>query len=201
MRPVIAFHWGLITFHFIFVSAFSTTSETYHGTNPITPLLKDPVFIGFVESVGGLSQFAAVIDRILGHASSLCNVVSASLADFKIGGDVIIVKICFADDNCWAVKFLEYKPYTVASIRAAKTSMTLVEKHFPYISIPCYRGFGQEDPFLYYFSDWIEGNTLYDRLPLKVSNRRPIKLPNKVVTGLVEFVYNLITCAIPKDEG
>jgi hypothetical protein len=199
---MITFHWGLITFRFIFVSAFSTTPETYYGTNSITPLLKDPVFIGFVELVGGLSQFAAVVDRILGHASSLRNGVSASLADFKTGGDAIIAKICFADDNCWAAKLLEHKPYTtVASIRAAKKAMSLIEKHCPYIPIPRYTGFGQEDPLLYYFSDWIEGDTLYDRLPFKVSKRRPIELPNKVVTGLAEFVYNLTTCAIPKDEG
>src|SRR5271167_1914323 len=120
MRPMIAFHWGLITFRFIFVSAFSTTPETYYGTNPNTRLLKDPVFIGTVELAGGLSQFTAVMDRILGHASSLRNGVSASVADFKTGGDAIIAKICFADDNCWAAKLLEHKLDTVASIRTAK---------------------------------------------------------------------------------
>lgn len=201
MRPMICFHWGLITFCFIFVSAFSATPETCYGTNPITRLLKDPVFMGIVELVGGLSQFAAVVDRILRHASSLRNGVSASVADFMTGGDAIIAKICFADDNCWAAKLLEHKLHTVASIRTAEKAMTLVEKHCPYIPIPRYRGFGQEDPLLYYFSDWIEGNTLYDRLPFKVSKRRSIKLPNKVVIGLAEFVYNLTTCAIPKDEG
>lgn len=165
------------------------------------PLLKDPVFSGFVELVGGLSQFTAVIDRIVGHASSLHNGVSASLVDFETGGDAIIAKICFADNNCWAAKLLEHKSHTVASIRAAKQALTLVEKHCPYIPIPLYRGFGQEDHILYYFSDWIEGNTLDDGLPLKLSKRRRIKLPNKVVTGLAEFVYNLTTCAIPKEEG
>ena len=165
------------------------------------PILKDPLFRGFVELVGGLSQFAAVMDRILGHASCLRNGASASLSDFKTGGDSIIAKICFADDNCWAAKLLEHKSYTVASIRAAKKAMTLLEKHCPYIPIPRYRGFGQEDRLLYYFSDWIEGNTLNDRLPSKVSKRRPIKLPNKVITDLAEVVYNLTTCAIPTEEG
>jgi hypothetical protein len=79
--------------------------------------------------------------------------------------------------------------------------MTLVEKHCPYIPIPRYRGFGQVDSLYYYFNDWIEGNTLDDMLPFKMSKRRPIKLPIKVVTDLAEFVYNLTTCAIPKDES
>jgi hypothetical protein len=171
-----------------------------HGCDLTIPLLEDRQFHQIVESTGGPFEFTKVISNVLGHASYLRRGINAFVTEFKMGGNTIIAKICFEDEVCWAGKLMENDEITFGAMTAARSALTLVEKHCSHIPISHFRGSGQHNTVLYYFTDWIEGKTLQDKLQNRINPWSRIRLPNTVVTSLAGFVYNLTTCGIPQNK-
>jgi hypothetical protein len=118
----------------------------------------------------------------------------------------VIAKICFPDDTCWAAKIQENTLPTVAADLAGIMSMGILEQVCPDIpSIRC-RGDGHTSSpaVLYTFTEWIEGKILQDwifsdmEINISSSNLSGVRIPDKLVTSLAEFAYNLTTCQIPE---
>jgi serine/threonine protein kinase len=164
------------------------------------PLLEDKQFRHIVESTGGPFEFTKVINNVLGRASYLRGGIDAFVTEFKMGGNAIIAKVCFEDEVCWAGKVMENDEDTFGGLSAARLALTLVEKHCSHIPIPHFKGSGQHNRVIYYFTEWIEGKTLQDKLPRRIYPWSRIRLPNTIVSSLAGFVYNLTTCGIPKNE-
>lgn len=49
--------------------------------------------------------------------------------------------------------------------------------------------------------EWIEGKPLSEWVLDNDPYSAVIKIPEKIVTSLAEFVYNLTTCPIPREES
>ena len=81
----------------------------------------------------------------------------------------------------------------------------LVQQYCPNISIAQFKGCSRPHKLLFCFTEWIEGKNLRDKIlgesPIMATVGTSITIPAKVVTSLAEFVYNLTTCPIPKNES
>jgi hypothetical protein len=53
----------------------------------------------------------------------------------------------------------------------------------------------------HYFTEWVEGETLLEWVLENNPSSTIIKIPERIVTSLAEFVYNLTTCPIPKKRS
>jgi len=89
-----------------------------------------------------------------------------------------------------------YPRGTIYAIRALK----LLHQYCPNIPTPKIKGYNQHK-IIYYFTDWIEGSILEDRVLRDPINVSVVRIPEKIITSLAEFVYNLTTCPIPKNES
>ena len=121
----------------------------------------------------------------------------------------VIAEICFPDDTCWAVKIQQNILATVVSDLAGIKSMGILEQVGPDIPRLRCRGYGRTSrpaAVLYTFTEWIEGKILYDwiisdrEVNNSSSNLSSIRIPDKLVTSLAEFTYNLTTCQIPEKD-
>ena len=152
------------------------------------------------DAVEGREGFEAEVRNVVAAASSLRNGIPASVVEFKVSW-AIVAKICFTDDICWAAKMRTIRPRnreTVYGIGA----MMLVEDYCPNIPISKYKGYFQGG-LLSIFTEWLEGRNLEEVVLSSRSSLRDgeiFTIPDKVVTSLAEFVYNLTTCPIPRDK-
>ena len=87
---------------------------------------------------------------------------------------------------------IEEAQYGVAAVLA-------VQRYCPNIPTAKLHGFGGEK-LRNYFSEWIQGQTLHDKVDSNYILGTPVQIPEKVVTSLAEFVFNL-TCPIPREES
>jgi hypothetical protein len=184
----------LISLYAVILSIHAMSLEDIVGWNEIV----QPEH-SVLQAIGGIDQFEFEIKNVIIEASSVRNDMPASLVEFDHGGNALIAKICFADGICWAAKIMENGPLAKQVISSAAEALTLIERYCPDIPIAKFKGWGtSQGKLLYYFTEWIEGK----QLSANVSDSgTTFSIPEKVVTLLAEFVYNLTTCPIPKKES
>ena len=168
-----------------------------------------PKVARLLDAVGGRDEFEAEVRNAVTKASLLRNGIPAFLVEFQVSGS-IVAKICFIDGICWAAKMREIcrydrdakyaiLPYDRATLYGIR-AMMLVEQYCPNIPIAKFRGFSQHK-LQYCFTEWIEGKPPNEEVLGNTSVVTTISIPEKIVTSLAEFVYNLTTCPIPKKES
>jgi len=133
----------------VVLSALSImTVGSVHGCDLTIPLLEDRQFRHLIGSTGGTLEFTKVIN-VLGRASYLRGGIDAFVTEFKMGGNAIIAKVCFEDEVCWEGKLMQNDEDTFGGMGAARSALTLVEKHCSYLPIPHFRGSGQHNTVIY----------------------------------------------------
>jgi hypothetical protein len=150
-----------------------------------------------LDTVGGGDEFNAEVYFAVANASAWRNGIPASYVTLKAGGGGVVSKICFDDGVCWADKMVEHDNQAVFS---GMMAMSVVQKRCSNIPVPKIMGWCQRK-LDHYFTEWIEGKPLSEWVLDNDSNSVVIKIPEKVVTSLAEFVYNLTTCPIPREES
>ena len=159
-----------------------------------------PFVTRILDVAGGIEGFEAEVRNAVAEASSLRGGIPASVVDFKISR-TIVAKICFIDDICWAAKMREIVPYD-RETEYGIGAMMLVENYCPNIPISKFKGYAQRK-LLYYFTEWIEGRSLLDEVfgPQAYAQiGETFSIPERIVTSLAEFVYNITTCPIPRKK-
>jgi hypothetical protein len=191
---------------FLFLVFLKTLITLAHSLeSPYSALGNAPAITAvnwILHSVGGMNQFQLEVNRAISYASSSRNEIPASLVEFKAGGGGITAKICFVDGVCWADKMVAGL-LDVQNSNYGFAAMSLVQQYCSYIPTPKYLG-ARQGLLTHYFTEWVEGPTLHERVFAVISNltlETPVKMPRKVVTSLAEFVYNLTTCPIPREES
>jgi hypothetical protein len=148
-----------------------------------------------LDSVG--DQFNDEVYFAVANASAWRNGIPASFVGLKGGGGGVVSKICFDDGVCWADKMLEHNNQWGDY---GMIAMSAVERHCPNIPVPKIMGWCQRK-LDHYFTEWVEGKTLSEWVLDNDPYSTIVKIPEKVVTSLAEFVYNLTTCPIPREES
>jgi hypothetical protein len=186
--------YTLISLYAIIVSIYAMSLEDIVGWNrPIRPEHR------VLQAIGGIDQFEFEVKNVIRKASSLHNDRPASLVEFNYGSNSLIAKICFLDGICWAAKMMENRPLNERVISSATEAMTLIERYCQDIPIPKLRGLGPpQGKLIYYFTEWIDAKPLSANVS---GSGATFSIPEKVVISLAEFVYNLTTCPIPKQES
>jgi hypothetical protein len=147
------------------------------------------------DAVGGGDQFNTEVYFAVANASARRNGIPASFVELKVGGGGIVSKICFDDGVCWADKMLQRDDQRG---EYGMLAMLAVKKCCPNIPVPKIMGWCQRK-LDHYFTEWIEGKTLSEWVLDKDPYSTIVKIPEKVVISLAEFVYNLTTCPIPRE--
>jgi hypothetical protein len=185
-------------------SSSLTSPEDINWTGALSLKYEDSSLPGILSAVGGVKELKAELFFIMTEASSLRGGISTSkFVSLDVGRYAILAKICFEDGICWATKMYENRPgFYNRGIDHGILAMELVQKYCPDIPISTPRGCGMHK-LRYCFTDWIEGENLYDRYFVKEESAEVqiIRIPEKVVTSLAEFIYNLTTCSIPERES
>ena len=177
-------------------------------TGTMSPKHGDTALPGILAVVGGLRELKAEVIFIMNEASSRRNVPSTfNSVHLEVGAYAIVSKVCFNDGICWAIKMYENRPASIfgRAIDYGVSSANLVQRYCPNIPINTPRGCSVHK-LRYCFTDWVEGETLFDRyFPdtelLASLEQATITIPQKIVSSLAEFVYNLTTCPIPEMES
>ena len=177
-------------------------------TGTISPKHEDTALPGILAVVGGLRELKAEVIFIMNEASSRRNVTSTlNAVHLEVGTYAIVSKVCFNDGICWAVNMYENLPASIfgRAIDYGTSAANLVQRYCPDIPINTPRGCGVHK-LRYCFTDWVEGETLFDRYFPKTNLLAPLEqatitIPRKTVSSLAEFVYNLTTCPIPEIES
>jgi hypothetical protein len=166
---------------------------------------KDTALPGILAVLGGVPELKAEVIFIMNEASARRSATPIlNVVHLAVGTYAIVSKVCFVDGVCWAVKMYENRPASLLNqaIDYGASAANLVQRYCPDIPINIPRGCGIHK-LKYCFTDWVDGETLFNRYKLELLvpwERTNITIPRKTVTSLAEFVYNLTTCAIPKDE-
>ena len=188
----------LVLLHAMIASTNSIATEKIIEKITAAPLTRAMVEI--LDCVGGKDQFQDELNEAITYASTWRDNIPASLVQIKVGGAAgVVAKICFVDGVCWADKILanhlrmEEAYYGVMAI-------STVQQYCPNIPTAKFVGYGR-GKLGHYFSEWIEGQTLHDKMASNYTPGTYVKIPEKVVTSLAEFVYNLTTCPIPREES
>ena len=133
--------------------------------------------------------------------------------NYTAGYNGIVGRLCFEDDLCWATKIsLQNEDYYSVGMRHAVRSLEAIAAYCPNLPVPRVYGYSidkENATFCYYFMDWIEGKTLLRDTQIirtKVSEKRGqfgvnITIPEKIVTQLASFFYDLTTYSIPKEKS
>jgi aminoglycoside phosphotransferase (APT) family kinase protein len=109
-------------------------------------------------------------------------------------------------------KSLQNEDYYSVGMRHAVRSLEAIAAYCPNLPVPRVYGYSidkENATFCYYFMDWIEGKTLLRDTQIirtKVSEKRGqfgvnITIPEKIVTQLASFFYDLTTYSIPKEKS
>ena len=152
-----------------------------------------------VDGMSEMDHFKIELKNAMTQASSMRNDLPVSLMEFHTGSTAIVAKICFADDICWAMKMYEDFKLLNLHVQYGINAMTLIHQYCPNIPIPEFKGcnWGR---FLYCFTEWIEGQTLFDHSSsIEEKGKTSITIPQNIVISLAEFVYNVTTCPIPEN--
>jgi hypothetical protein len=134
-------------------------------TGSMSPKYENTALPGIFAVVGGLPGLKTEVVSIMEEASSRHNVTSILNSIYlDVGSDAIVSKVCFTDGICWAVKLYENRPASIfgRSIDYGISAANLVQRYCPEIPINAPRGCGLHK-LRYCFTDWIEGETLFDR--------------------------------------
>ena len=178
------------------------------STNPIAPenviekITAAPpssAMLEILDCVGRKDQLQDEVNGALSYASRCRDNIPASLVQMKVSGAAgAVAKICFDDGICWADKMVA-NPLRIEEAYIGVMAISVVQQYCPNIPTAKFRGYGR-GKLRHFFSEWIQGQTLHDKVE---SNYIPdvCKIPEKVVTSLAEFVYNLTTCPIPREES
>ena len=174
-------------------------------TGTASPNYKDTALPGILAGIGGLQGLKDEVIFILNEASSRRNVTSIlNAVHLEVGTYAIVTKVCFNDGICWAVKMYENHPASIfdRAISYGISAANLVQRYCPEIPINIPRGCGVHK-LSYCFTDWVYGETLFDRYyPNTASSEQvTITIPQKTVSSLAQFVYNLTKCPIPEIES
>jgi hypothetical protein len=192
---------------FSFLALLKTLTMLAHSLEtPYSALAHAPAITAvswILESAGGMDQFEVEVNLAVAYASSSRNnIVPASLVEFIAGGGGVTAKICFVDGVCWADKMIA-GDLDVQECNYGVVAMSLVRQYCSHIPIPKYLG-SRRGILYHYFTEWVEGPTLHERVFATNSSCTMgtfVKIPRKVVTALAEFIYNLTTCPIPREES
>ena len=183
--------------------AISIDKITWTG---LFPKPEDTALPRILVAVGGVPELKSELTFIINEASSNRNVTSSlTTVHLQVGTSAIVSKICFDDGICWALKMYVNRPGSIfdQTIDDGITASSLVRRYCPYIPINTPRGCGVHK-LRYCFTDWIEGESLFQRYfprtVLAPGERATVTIPQKTVSALAEFVYNLTTCPIPETE-
>ena len=150
-----------------------------------------------LDVVGGGDEFNAEVYFAVANASAWRNGIPGWYVTLKAGGGGVVAKICFDDGVCWADKMVQHGNQLGYS---GMLAMSVAQKHCSNIPIPKVMGWCQRK-LDHYFTEWIEGKPLSEWILDNDPYSAIIKIPEKIVTSLAEFVYNLTTCPIPTDES
>ena len=178
-------------------------------TNPIAPqnIIKkitatplSSAMLEILDCVGGKDQLQDEINEAIASASVWRDNIPASLVQMNVRGAAgAVAKICFVDGVCWADKMIA-NPLRNEEAYYGVMAIFTVQQYCPNIPTAKFVGYGQWK-LRHYFSEWIQGQTLHDKVASNYTPGTPVKIPEKVVTSLAEFVYNLTTCPIPREES
>ena len=179
------------------------------STNPITPenmiekITAAPLtnaMLEILDCVGGKDQLQDEINDAIAYASRCRNNIPASLVQMKVSGAAgAVAKICFDDGICWADKMVA-NLFRIEEAYYGVMAVSAVQQYCPNIPTAKFRGYGR-GKLRHFFSEWIQGQTLHDKVESNYIPGTPVKIPEKVVTSLAEFVYNLTTCPIPREKS
>jgi hypothetical protein len=186
----------LLLLHIMLISA--TLTATKKEIEKLTGISLTGSMLEVLNHVGGKDQLEDEINDAIAYASTLHGNIPASLVQIKtMGAAGIVGKICFTDGICWADKMLA-NPMRIEEAYYGAMAITVVQRYCP--NIPTVKLCGYRQGRLqHYFSEWIPGQTLHDKVESNYTEGTSIKIPEKVVTSLAEFVYNLTTCPIPRE--
>ena len=150
----------------------------------------------------GENKFEPELEQVSRHASALRNGIQNVLEPGGKGGWGYIARLRFSDGVTWAAKISEAQNRW--HMEAAARVLHVIEHSCPDIPIPKIHGHLERLPnstLIYYLSDWIDGHSLLDDNEYHVRSTGPnsyrFTIPEKTVTQLAEFFYNLTTCRIP----
>ena len=186
----------LVLLHVIVVSTHSVSPQYAAGNLSLNAVPR------ILEAVGGIDQLEAEVNCAIAYASSLRNNMTASLAGFKAGASGLVAKLCFVDRICWADKMVT-GPVTIQAGYYGMAAMSMVQNYCSNIPVAKHTGCGRKK-LQHFLTEWIEAETLHDKVfvpDFNYSAVTTVKIPKKVVTSLAEFVYNLTTCAIPREKS
>jgi hypothetical protein len=183
-------------------------SDDIHLVAILSSKYEDTALPNIITAVGGVPGLKAEVGFVMTEASSLRNGISPlKEVRIQVGRLAIVAKICFDDGICWAAKMYENRPgYYNRAADYGTSAAKLVQRYCPEIPINTPRGCGMHK-LKYCFTEWIKGEILFDReyrvetKSTKSAKRQTITIPQKIVTSLAEFVYNLSTCPIPEIES
>lgn len=158
------------------------------------------MMLEILDHVGGKDQLEDEINEAVVYASILHGNIPASLVQITASGAAgIIGKICFIDGICWADKMLA-NPLRIEEAYYGAATVAAVQRYCPNIPTIKFCGY-RRGRLQHYFSEWIPGETLQSKVESNHTLGTSVKIPEKVVTSLAEFVYNLTTCPIPREES
>jgi hypothetical protein len=169
----------------------------------------------FVNLTNGEEHLPSAIRQIKQAASQLRNGTPCSMDTKWLHGSYgMVAPMIFNDGMKWAVKVSEYELHLL--IIQAVNVARLIEQNCPTIPIPRTHGeiqFLENNTHVFYFMDWLEGILLYRDPQYRagsalyntttnttIDDSIVISLPEKIVTDLAEFIYNLTMCPIPENE-
>ena len=185
----------------VFVLAIHPLSSKDVITGNISLLDLESINPDIIDSMGGMDQLKIELKNAMRQGSSMRNGLPVSLMEFHTGSTAIIAKICFPDDICWTMKMYEDFKLLNLHVQYGINAMTLIHQYCPNVPIPKFKGCNR-GRFLYCFTEWIEGQTLVDKIlssPILETGKTSITIPQNVVVSLAEFVYNVTTCPIPEN--
>jgi hypothetical protein len=167
----------------------------------------------FVNLTGDEEHLPSTVKQLEQAASQLRNGMPCSMDTKWFHGCYgMVAQMIFNDGVKWAVKVSEHELNTVI-IQAVNVTRA-IKRNCPAIPVPRPHGdiqFLENNTHVFYFMDWLEGTLLY-RDPqyhtiwadaatnVTIGDSVTVTLPEKIVTDLAEFVYNLTMCPIPENE-
>jgi hypothetical protein len=169
----------------------------------------------FVNLTGGEGHLPSTLKHIEQAASQLRNGTPCSMDTKWFHGSFgMVATMVFNDGVKWAVKVSEHE--LKVAILQAMSVVRVIERYCPAIPVPRTHGeiqFLENNTHVFYFMDWMDGIPL-DRDPqcrvsgplvntttnAIIDDSVIVTLPEKIITDLAEFTYNLTMCPIPEKE-
>ena len=146
--------------------------------------------------------FQPELDLISQHASALRNGIPNVIEPGGRGGWGYVAQLQFNDGVTWAAKISNTR--NRRAMLQATSVLNVIARSCPGIPVPRVYAPVERLPnssLIYYISDWITGDSLFNDPEYTMRSSGPssylFTLPEKTITQLTEFLYNLTTCRIP----